>query len=137
MLPPRVHQIIAAIADHCGEEVAVLLVNSFPGQRLYIPRIIRMTADHEIARAIGLDAAARLAEHFGGDWVAVPKALGPEAHAGARAAILQWARRGLKVRDIAARAGVTEVRVYQVLADERRRTGRNPRSNPRQREMFG
>lgn len=134
-LPPTLHQSVAEIAEACGEDVACLLVERFAGQRLYVPQDI--TADHEIARTIGVDAAARLAEHFGGERVAVPKALGPGDGGGARDQVLRLACAGKKVREIAAAARLTEVRVYQILAAERARTGRNPRTDPRQVEMFG
>lgn len=135
-LPETLHETVEVIADACGEDVAIALIEQFAGQRLYVPGPDRITADHEIAEGIGLDAARRLAEHFAGNRIAVPKALGPQENP-TRARVLTLARQGLKVRQIASQSRVTEVRVYQILASERKRTGRNPRQDPRQIEMFG
>lgn len=124
-LPPNAHQVLRDIADICSDAAALALVEKFAGQRLCIPR--RMTPTHEIAEAIGYPLAKQVADGFCGEKITVPRHLTPSPR---RMKVLELAREGLRVRDIAARAECTEMRVYQILAAERARTGRDPRRGP-------
>lgn len=128
------HKSLMDIAEHCGEDLAVHLVARAGGQRLYVPASEYLTDDHPLVVAVGLDAARRLAEHFAGERLEVPTSLAPSA---ARPRVLALAAAGKKIREIAAACGITEVRVYQLLAAERRATGRNPRTDPRQLDLLG
>jgi DNA-binding transcriptional regulator LsrR (DeoR family) len=60
------------LATLIGEDAFVRLAEAFGGTRLYVP--IGVTADHEIAKAVGLDAAKRLVERLAPDVVRVPLA---------------------------------------------------------------
>ncbi len=55
-----------------GEAAMVRLAEAFGGTRLYIPANIY--ADHDIAQAVGMEAATRLSERLAPDYVRVPLA---------------------------------------------------------------
>ncbi|MES2987657.1 MAG: hypothetical protein V4808_07110 [Pseudomonadota bacterium] len=55
-----------------GEAAFVALAEAFGGTRLYVPHTI--PADHEIARAIGIEAAARLSKRLAPDTIRMPLA---------------------------------------------------------------
>ncbi len=60
------------LATLIGEDAFVRLAEAFGGTRLYVP--ISINADHEIAKAVGLDAAERLVERLAPDVIKVPLA---------------------------------------------------------------
>lgn len=55
-----------------GEEAYIRLAEAFGGTPLYIPK--RLDEDHEIAKAIGIDAARKLVDRLAPDVVMVPLA---------------------------------------------------------------
>ncbi len=55
-----------------GEAALIRLAEAFGGTRLYVPE--KMTARHEIAKAVGLDAARKLSERLAPDVIRVPLA---------------------------------------------------------------
>ncbi len=60
------------IAEVIGELPARKLCAALGGTRVYVP--MRVPRNHEIAAAIGAEAAQRLADHFHGTQLAIPKA---------------------------------------------------------------
>ena len=99
-----------------GEEAARKLIASFGGTRLYVPH--SPGADDALARAVGAGAALKLAEMFGGERVELPK---PPPR---RTQILTMRAAGRSVEEIARTLGCTRRRVFQVLAEARRATGK-------------
>ncbi|MBL8499573.1 MAG: hypothetical protein JNL77_03150 [Nitrosomonas sp.] len=59
--------------QHIGIKAVLLLVAKCGGVGLYVPREI--SADHAIARLIGIDAAEKLASVYGGEELQLPKML--------------------------------------------------------------
>lgn len=55
-----------------GEEALVRLAEAFGGTRLYVP--MQMGAGHDVARAIGTEAARKLASRYAPDTIVVPLA---------------------------------------------------------------
>lgn len=125
-LPDNCHPILRDIAESCGADVAITLVAHYAGQVLYIPAE-RYKATHRLVQTLGQDLADELVFSFGGDRIIVPRFLSRPNPGSRRDRILNLLRAGMKVREIAAEAGCTTARVYQIIAAERARTGRNPR----------
>lgn len=84
-----------------GEEALVALAEAFGGTRLYVPA--RMTHRHEIAQAIGMDAARKLSDRLAPDVIKVPLAREQRA--------LHHRAAGLSNAQIARRLGITETGV--------------------------
>ena len=82
-----------------GKEALVRLAEAFGGTRLFVP--VKMTARHEIAKAVGIDAARKLSQRLAPDVVRVPLAR-EERAMHYRAAL------GLSNAQIARRLGMTE-----------------------------
>lgn len=93
-----------------GEEALVRLAERFGGTRLFIP--VKMTARHEIARAIGVEPARLLAERLAPDVIRVPLARELRAR--------QYRARGMSNARIAVALGMTEggvERLFRRLPD--------------------
>lgn len=99
------------LAELIGEDAMVRLAEAFGGTRLYVPQSIG--AKHEIARAIGLDAARRLVERLAPDVVKVPLARELRAR--------HYRAAGQSDRQIARRLGITESGVEKLFARVRAR----------------
>lgn len=109
-----------ALVDELGQVIGpaavTRLCEALGGTKIYVPRMIGH--NHPIAAAIGIKAAALLAEHYYGTQIDLPK-----AHA-RRARVLELARSGQMTIAEAARAcDYTERRVYQLLAATREDDG--------------
>lgn len=89
-----------------GEEALVRLAEAFGGTRLFVP--VKMTARHEIAGAIGLDAARKLSERLAPDYIPVPLAREKRAR--------HYRAHGLSNAQIARRLGITESAVNRLFA---------------------
>lgn len=106
-LPPRIRGLYEVI----GASALLALAREYGGRRLYVPK--RVDGGHDIARALGVDAARRLAAHYGGETIDVPLLAGFETalrHAAIRAA---WSTSS--AREIAERFGTTERHVYRIV----------------------
>jgi hypothetical protein len=109
----EVKSMLGFIVEIIGEEAAAKLIASFGGTRLYVPH--SPCADDALARAVGTGAAMKLAQMFGGERVELPK---PPPR---RMQILTLRAAGRSVEEIARALNCTRRRVFQVLADARRR----------------
>lgn len=89
-----------------GEDGFVALAQSFGGTRLYVPTSIE--ADHEIAQAIGADAAKLLSRHYSPDTIRVPLARNERAR--------HYRARGLSNAQIARKLGMAETGVDKLFA---------------------
>lgn len=98
-----------------GEDALVRLADAFAGTRLYIPHAI--AADHPIAQAIGVEAAAALSRRLAPDVIRVPLAREPRAR--------HYRRTGMTNAQIATRLGITEPGVNRLFA----RIGEPPRDD--------
>jgi Mor family transcriptional regulator len=103
------------LAETIGQEDARRLLQALGGLKYYVPKSI--TADHEIAQAIGLAAAAKLAETFGGTSISLP------VFGSRRKKVWEMERKGgIRRRDMALKTGYSERHIYRLLdrkADER------------------
>lgn len=89
-----------------GERAFVALAEAFGGRRLYVPGVIE--GDHDIARAIGPDAARHLSERIAPDVIRVPLARDLRAR--------HYRAAGLSNGAIATRLGITEPAVNKLFA---------------------
>jgi hypothetical protein len=120
------------IADLVGWDAAVALSGRFGGTRLYLPRAPRDGS--QIALVVGLDPARQIGEAFGGEYLRVPLRVGKHAR------ILALHRQGKSVRLIALELNCADRTVERVLAAGTAAdivdTGRGPKDDPRQLDMF-
>lgn len=98
-----------------GEHAIVRLLLAYPGIDLKVPESV--DADHPLARAIGLEAAKKLAQHAGGGRMYIPSSL---ARAERNQAIYDARAAGDSVEEIARRHGLTARHVERILARLRR-----------------
>lgn len=89
-----------------GEPAFVAFCEAFGGRRLYVPTAIG--ADHDIAKAIGADAARHLSERVSPDVIRVPLARDVRAS--------HYRAAGLSNGAIASRLGITEPAVNKLFA---------------------
>lgn len=89
-----------------GEACFVALAQAFGGTRLYVPRAI--AADHEIAQAIGLDAARLLSKRYSPDTIRVPLARNERAR--------HYRALGMTNAQIARKLGMAETGVDKLFA---------------------
>lgn len=99
-----------------GEEAFVHLAEAFGGTRLYVPTQIPRT--HEIARAIGIEAATVLADRLAPDVVIVPLARELRAR--------HYKAHGQSHAQIARRLGMTEKGVDKLFRRQRQREDAEP-----------
>lgn len=103
------------VVDLIGLQATLKLVEHLGGIVLYVPA--ELTADHRIAKAIGMRAATLLWERYQADTIEVPRC--HEALRLARNAEIR-ARRdaGATVEQLALDYGLTMRAVWYILADE-------------------
>ena len=89
-----------------GADSFVALAEAFGGTRLYVPHGI--DADHEIAQAIGMDAAQELSRRYAPDQLRIP--LAREARA------RHYRAQGLSHAQIARKLGLTETAIDKIFA---------------------
>ena len=88
-----------------GEPAFVALAEAFGGTRLYVPA--KLTADHDIVRAVGAEAAERLSQRLAPDYVTVPLAREIRAR--------HYRALGQSKAQVARRLGMTENGVQKLL----------------------
>jgi len=105
-------EILREIAALAGLDAALKVAEAVGGTRVYVPR--RPGADHWLTRAVGADAAARIAEHLttGQTGLHIEFPRGPQGSYNrerrARTRLLtDLAAQGLQPTEIARRAGIT------------------------------
>lgn len=86
------------LIDAIGEIATIALAEEFGGTRLYVP--LRVPDHHQIARAVGQEAAQALCQHCGPGTIRVPLARELRAK--------HYRAEGLSFARIAVRLGVTE-----------------------------
>lgn len=94
-----------------GEEALVRLAEAFGGTRLYVPA--RIDARHEIAQAIGLEAARALSARLAPDVIRVPLAREQRAR--------QYRAAQMTNAQIARRLGINETSVNRLFQRVARR----------------
>lgn len=100
---------LAELAEVIGQAQVLALCKSLGGTKIYIPATIGH--NHPIAVAIGLRAAARLAEHYYGTQIDLPK-----AHL-RRERVIELARSGeMTIAEAARACDFTERHVYRLIA---------------------
>ena len=104
-----------------GHERAARIVAAHGGTRLYIPQM--PTPTDSLSDLVGYEAACALARTFGGDRIEVPN---PTAR---RLQIIELRASGLSIDVIARTLRCTRRRVFQVLAEARRKP-RRPKAPP-------
>ena len=115
-LPPALKQVEARF----GEPAALAVANSYSGRCVYVPAT--MTQDHPIARELGLELAAGLAELYGGEMLDVPRC--SELERERRNDRLVKAREaGATISELVVRFGLSRRQVFNVLADHRDSSG--------------
>jgi hypothetical protein len=114
LLPPK----LAEIAELIGVDAAFKLSAAWPGIRLFVPK--QVSLEHPIAVAIGLQAARKLAEMYGGETVVIPMAA-RAAKARLHARILAEYRPtdgspGASASALARKYGVHQLSIYRLAA---------------------
>lgn len=107
-----------AVTSSVAEELSAVLapdvlerlLGELGGCEIYVPKTAP-GEHHPISVAIGQPAAARLSEYFGGVVLDLP------VGGNKRQTILELHAAGERRRSIARKVGLTERRVYQVLAE--------------------
>jgi len=100
-LPPLLDE----IAELAGLEAALALASHAGGERRYFPTPDRLDEKHWLVEACGPEAAALLAQRFGGDNVEIPR--GPQGNAAQLAKrIREMIAAGASSNDIARTTGV-------------------------------
>jgi hypothetical protein len=72
---PRIDYLVGVareLAMKAGYEAGEQLIDRFGAQRLYVPRLTRLSEKTKIFRALGSDAAKALADLYGGECIVVP-----------------------------------------------------------------
>lgn len=104
------------LVDLIGLPAALKLVERWGGiTAVYVPK--DMTPGHDLARALGFPAALKLSEVYGGDCLRnIPRCVGALRAVRDRQ-VLRLRADGLAPRDIAPQFGLTERRVWGILAE--------------------
>ncbi len=111
-LPPSLAEIIDAI----GIGAALKLVEAYGGIRVYVPGEEYIDAEHALVRAVGLEAARRLARARAREFIEVPRAA-----AYLRAVRNAAIRDGLteaSAAELARRYGTTRRNIFRIKAAE-------------------
>lgn len=104
---------LAEVADVIGFEPTLRLIEAFGGWRVYVPA--SPGADCELAQAVGVDTARRLAELCPMQYLAVP-ACTAALRARRNDEIRRRAARGEKPAELAREFGLTVRQTYKILA---------------------
>jgi hypothetical protein len=99
-----------ALVQLLGQGDALVLCREFGGQRVRIPK--KVAQDHELAKRIGLQAAERMAEEFGGIALDVP--LGRAVTSRRRAQVVATSPHS--ANEIARALGITQRHVRRIRA---------------------
>jgi hypothetical protein len=102
-LPPPTDD-VARFVELIGAEAALKLLEERGGSRLYVSD---PGPETEVTRIVGLDAATKLHEKFGRNWIKVPF--------GRQWRVVCYIAMGLNRRQTAQRAGCTENTVHDIL----------------------
>lgn len=125
MLPRSIEDLLGVLAE---PEIMRLLL-AYPGMDLQVPESIN--AGHPLARAIGIEAAARLVRHAGGGRIYIPAS---RARAERDRSIFDAHLAGDSVDEIARRHGLTARHVKRILARGQDANGNNSQTGALGRE---
>lgn len=114
MLPPRLREIAGVVGVDATLKLAA---SSLGGLRLYVPKV--MTADHPIAKAIGMAEAQRLCKHYQGAEIALPRGL-QYRRALVRARALERYYAGESASSVAADLDLHEITIYNWAGEDKR-----------------
>ena len=107
LIPGRMKE----IAEHCGEQTAILLLLHYPGVHLSIPK--RANPTHKLADILGYPAFAKLCEVYSDEVIQIPRAA--KAMRSLRnQSILKDFSQGLYQSTIAIKHGLTERQVNTI-----------------------
>ncbi len=117
---------VSALSPDCqdlhaniGSKALLALIDKFGGSRMHIP--LYVTDDHRLALLLGMESFKTLSAYCGGELVYIPKL----ARSGQRVRDRQIMNKyvaGQKVISIAMESGLTERRVYDIIARGRRKS---------------
>ena len=107
LIPPQLQK----IADHCGQQTALVLLLNYPGVHVHIPNVAMAT--HKLAELLGMEAFTQLCFLYGGDNISVPRAA-KACRSLRNQAILNDFSKGLKQSTIALKVGLTERQVNSI-----------------------
>lgn len=130
MTPPPAPAELAFLTDVIGAEATLALIEAFAGTRVYVPSRVRVHGP--LAKAVGQEAAAALADVHGGCYIVPPAAK--------RWRTSVYRERGLSYAKIALRIGVSEHTVWRYLASAvgtRASSGQKPHSHAKARANEG
>lgn len=116
-MKPVIPRSLEDIREVLGEAAIARLLLAYAGMEIKIPQ--RVDSGHPLARAIGLDAASKLAEHASGLRIYIPAAA---ARAERDLSIANARLAGDSVEEIARRHGLTARYVARILARPWRET---------------
>ena len=94
-----------------GTKAVLLLVAKYGGVRLYVPQ--KISAEHELAKLIGIDAAEKLAREYGSSTHEIPKAL--LASIDRRNTEIKNEYKMLSQRQLARKYGLTERQIRNIV----------------------
>lgn len=107
----RLNNTLDDIAGVIGFQATLTISLWYAGKNLFVPA--SPDEGSNLVRIVGIDAAKKLAEEWGGEMIAVPTLWGYEEQARNRA-IGSLIGRGLSTKQIAVMMGMTERRVQQI-----------------------
>jgi hypothetical protein len=111
LLPPLIRE----IKDFIGPDCAYRLLKAYGGAHVRVPK--RIPEHHALVELLGAEQAAKMAELYGGEILAVPRAY-HAVQAWRNARIRADRDSGKPIRDIALEWQMTERRVYDILAED-------------------
>jgi hypothetical protein len=123
-----VHARIEELIERLGVSTALRLAKAFGGRRLYVPECSHVDEGHPIARAIGLEAARKVAEEWRSLEIAVPRCAAQLRSERDRA--LRADRAHLSISKVAEKYALCERNVLRICAkgaDSGHTTAPNPR----------
>lgn len=103
------------LIDAIGIEATLTLVERFGGVRIYVPEAGTLTEDHPIVRAIGLEAAQRLARMWPQERPYLPRAVA-ELRRRRDEALVADLDAGMSFSQAARKYRLTERQVYSIKA---------------------
>lgn len=118
-LPESLREVLELV----GLAGVMLLVERFGGVRIFIPK--QVGREHVLVWTLGWEMARLLCRHFGGETINVPRASRAMQSLRNRHLVARH-RQGATVRELAQSSGLTERRVYAILAQFSRSDGPPP-----------
>lgn len=115
---------LAEVVEAIGLAATLKLIQRYGGVRIYVPQPEHITEEHDLARAIGLEAARQLASIWGGERLPVVRAA--KAIRLARDRALRRDYQSMSASQCALRYQLTERQLYEIVGrpeEEERQAG--------------